>query len=79
MSTLSTGDRIAVRRHSGARTVGTVTNVGEWVPSCAGSPMRWVAFRTDRGELLTVADTPHRDNEIERLVPYVPGVPGEFE
>ena len=66
-SSLAVGDRIAVRRHSGAEIVGTVQEIGEWHPSCAGSPMRWVTFRTADGAVRTVADTAHRDNEIRVL------------
>jgi hypothetical protein len=59
------GDRVSIRRHSGVSIRGTVTAVGEWQPSCAGSPMRWVHYTDARtGAACTVADTPHRDNDV---------------
>ena len=64
MAEFTTGDRIAVRRHSGATLTGTVLEVGPWQPSCAGTPMRWVHFVKPNGEVSSVADTPHQDNEI---------------
>lgn len=61
------GDRVSIRRHSGVSLVGTVTAIGEWEPSCAGTPMRWIDFTTDDGGAHFVADTPHRDNAITRV------------
>lgn len=63
------GARIAVARFGGRQQVGTVTAVGPWIESCAGSPMRWIEFTdAEASAHHTVAHTRHNDFDI-RLIP----------